>query len=77
MLASSPEEQTLLIAIVNMDAPYFTGPTEVALMENPVHKVLIGNSSRLSGEGVSAVPVYPVRDMYAAIQMRSSRRKIV
>ncbi|PVD37207.1 hypothetical protein C0Q70_04202 [Pomacea canaliculata] len=74
-LASSSEKRTFPIAMVTLDTPYFHGPTEVLLMEEPVHKVLIGNY-RIEADGtVSSIPVYPVRKVGAATLTRPYGRK--
>lgn len=74
-LASSSEKRMLPIAMVKIDTPYFKGSSEVVLMKDPVHKVLIRNNRKEGGGVVSTILVYPVQEMYAAVQTRVSGRK--
>jgi hypothetical protein len=68
VLASSPEKLHLQTAIVCLDTPYFVGKTEVVLMEKPIRPVLIGNYKRDESGGITAIPVYVVRNICAAGQ---------
>ncbi|KAK7114676.1 hypothetical protein V1264_000698 [Littorina saxatilis] len=60
-LAKKSVKEKLSVAHVYMDTPYFVGETEVSVMENPVHPVLIGNSMGVGSEKIET-PVYPVRE---------------
>lgn len=60
-LADKSTKKLLRVATVHMDTPYFKGVTEVSVMDDPIHPVLIGNRMGLR-ETTVEVPVYPVRD---------------
>ena len=69
-MASSQHHEELPLADVFMDTPYFSAKTEVVVMSEAVHPILIGNQRR-DGNGDSIpVPVYPVREVCAPVQTR-------
>ena len=65
-LASQDVQRELPIAIVNLETPYFSGETEVVVMDAPVVPVLIGNI-RTHPEGEDSVKVYPKTSTETAI----------
>ena len=69
------EKKSLPTATVEIDSPYFKGTAEVVAMEKPVSPVLIGNYWTDSAGKISSVPVYPVREVVAAVQTRASTGK--
>ena len=75
VLAASPEKRTLPIATVTLDSPFYLGEIEVLVMKEPVVPVLIGNYAKDSTGSISSVPVYPVREIGAAVQTRAQNKK--
>ena len=49
------------VAVVQIDSPYFEGPTEVTVMKNPIVPVLIGKWFGVRGKR-RRTPIYPIRD---------------
>ena len=60
-LASSEVKKPLKAAVINVDSPYFHEDTEVMVMENSVHPVLIGQTYGLDGKW-KTTPLFPVRE---------------
>ena len=78
-LADKTKKKQLRVAKVHMDTPYFVGETEVSVMENPIHSVLIGNKIGV-GRDIIETPVYPVREPVlketsAAVTTREQERR--
>ena len=78
-LADKTAKKTLRVARVHVDTPYFVGETDVSVMENPVHSVLIGNKIGVGKDAIET-PVYPVRDpeiveTTAAVTTREQERE--
>lgn len=74
LLADKNQKKSLQTATIHVDTPYFIGETEVSMMENPLHPVLIGNKMGV-GDTKIETPVYPVRETTfteetAAVQTR-------
>ena len=79
-LASKDVKTRLRVAVVEIDSPYFQGPTEVSVMEQPLFPVMIGQSFGV-GNVRCVTPLYPVRDpewyhnSTAAVTTRQQTRK--
>ncbi|XP_070212629.1 uncharacterized protein [Littorina saxatilis] len=78
-LAKKNVKETLRTAKIHLDTPYFVGETEVSVMENPVHPVLIGNKMGV-GSARKETPVYPIRnpelkETAAAVTTRQEERR--
>lgn len=59
-LASSKVKRSLPVAKVFLETPYFTGGSEVLVMEEPIIPVLIGNMRKDGESEQTKIPVYPV-----------------
>ena len=59
--ANKSFKEKLPVAVVHIDSPYFKGETEVTVMKNAVHPVLIGKRYGV-GSKRHETPLFPVRD---------------
>ena len=75
VLAASPEKRSLPIARVDLDSPFYFGEVEVLVMKEPVFPVLIGNYAKDGKGNYLSLPVYPVREIGAAIQTRAGHKR--
>ena len=73
-MASSRHQEELPLAEVFLDTPYFSGKTEVVVMDAAVHPVLIGNQRHNENEENVPVPVYPVREVCAPVSTRAQEK---
>lgn len=75
VMASSLEKMSLPIAIVHLNTPFFEGKTKVAVMEQPVEQVLLGNYCNFEDGTLIPIPVYPIREICATVETKTSAEK--
>jgi len=66
-MAKKSCKEKLQTAVIYLDTPYFEGTTEVSVMQDPIHPVLIGNNAIVDSMKIK-VPVYPVRDVLRNVE---------